>query len=117
MNYDVLISLLIVSAVLIAVVLSRRDARSQGAANPVGTAQLQKDVTSLQNKMGRLEVNIEDIRRDLDGAPTKADIARLEERIQGVAGHVENIDKAVVRMTDLLMKSGAVAEPRPSRRR
>lgn len=119
MNYDVLISLLIVAGVMVAVILSRRDAAANGRANPVGTANLQSDVNGLKNRMTRMEADIKNIQADLDAAPTKADIARLEERITGVAGHVESIDQAVVRIEQFLISGGPVAQaaaPRKSRR-
>lgn len=110
MNYDVLLSLAIVAAVLVAAVLARKDARSQGQANPIGTAALQADVTALSARVGRMETSIDEIRKDLDGAPTKADIARLEERIAGVSGHAENIDAATVRIEQLLMGNSPVGQ-------
>lgn len=120
MNYDVLISLLIVAFVLAAAILSRRDARAQGQANPVGTGTLQADVNGLKNRMTRMEADIKNIQNDLDHAPTKADIARLEERIAGVAGHTESIDQATVRIEQFLIQGGpvaAAAAPRTPRRR
>lgn len=119
-NFDVLISLLIVALVLGSFILSRRDAAAQGRANPVGTANLQTDVNGLKNRMTRMEADIKNIQADLDMAPTKADIAKLEERIAGVAGHVESIDQAVVRIEQFLIQGGPVAQaaaPRTTRRR
>ncbi|MFN3749247.1 MAG: hypothetical protein ACK4SJ_11230 [Sphingorhabdus sp.] len=117
MNYDVLLSLAIVAAVLVAAVLTRKDAREQGRANPVGTAAIQADVTMLSARVGRMETSIEEIRKDLDGAPTKADIANLggdikalTEKISGVGGHVESVDAAVGRIEDLLLGNSPVAQ-------
>lgn len=105
MNYDVLISLLIVAGVMLAVIVSRRDATAQGRANPVGTANLQTDVSGLKTRMARMEADIKNIQNDLDHAPTKADIEvlrglimTLAERTSGIGGHVESVDQAVVRI-------------------
>ena len=120
MSTDLLYSIVIISAVLVAVILSRADARKAGQANPVGTGKLQADVESLKNKMGRMETDIKNIRHDLDAAPDKADIARLEERIAGVSGHVESIDNAVVRIENILLTgahAAVAAAAKPSRRR
>lgn len=114
---NLIISLLILTALAVAVWIGRKD----GRANPVSTSKIEGDVKKLSNsltekvgslsaRVGKIETSIEDIRRDLDGAPTKADIARLEERIAGVAGHVESTDQAVVRIEQFLLTGGAVAQ-------
>lgn len=112
---DILISLVILAALGAAVAL----ARSQGAANPVGTAKLQTDMTALSARVGKIESTMKGIRGDLDRAPTKEDIARLEGQIQGAAskvdiarleGRIETVsatsmstDQAVIRIEKLLM--------------
>lgn len=96
---DVLISLLILAAIAIAAVLARR----QGAANPVGTAKLQADVTKLASRVGKIETSITAMRADLDAAPTKEDIARIEGQIGKVGAIGEKTDQAVVRIEQLLM--------------
>lgn len=112
---DVLISLIILAAVAAAVLLARR----QGAANPVGTAKLQRDMTALSGRVGKIESTMKGIRGDLDRAPTKEDIARLEGRIEAAAskvdiarleGRIETVttmskstDQAVIRIEKLLM--------------
>jgi outer membrane murein-binding lipoprotein Lpp len=104
MNNPELISLLIVAAVAL-VAWMQRGARQAGQDNPVGTAKLQTDVTSLAERFGKMEVKVEEIRRDVDAAPTKADFERLRgdikaltERTSGIQGHVESVDQAVVRI-------------------
>lgn len=117
MNPDVLISMLIVAAVLVSVFLARRDASQQARANPVGTAKLQVDVSDLKERFGKIETKVEEIRRDVDAAPTKADIAQLAEQIRGVAGHVESVDQAVVRIEQFLINGGPIAQSTASSRR
>lgn len=120
MNSDLIISILVLCAILAAILVTRADARKYGQQNPVGTGTLQADVASLKNKMGRMETDIQNIRHDLDAAPDKADIARLEERIAGVTGHVESIDNAVVRIENILLTgahAAVAAAAKPPRRR
>lgn len=126
---DVLVSLAIIAAVLITLIIGRRD----GRANPVNTRKLQSDMARLSSKVSEvtskveaLEGGVEEIREDMRQQPSKADIARLEERmkntaskadtarieesVRGVAGHVENVDNAVVRMENLLLGNSPVAQ-------
>ena len=100
MNIETLISVLILSVVFAAFIFSRRDARKAGAANPVGTAELQSDMAKVKDRLTKVEVTVKKIEEEIDGLPSKADIARLEERVAGVAGYVENIDNAVVRIEE-----------------
>jgi len=121
---NLMMSLVLIAALAAAAWFGRKD----GRANPVSTKKLEGDVKklaasvaekdgTLNARVSRIETAIEDIRRDLDGAPTKADIARLAERIAGVAGHVESTDQAVVRIEQFLMNGGAVAQAVQSRPR
>jgi outer membrane murein-binding lipoprotein Lpp len=122
MSNDVLISLLIVGAVLIGVILSRREARADGKENPVGTAKVQSDVTNLGARLGRLESAVQRIEKDIERAPSAADFEKLRGDIKahaaitdGVKGHVESVDHAVVRIEmklDGLMPSPPVRRTR-----
>lgn len=109
MSTDVILSLLIIGALVLTVVISNRNAKKDGQANPVGTARLQADMTKLGTRMTELEGNVKAIRHDLDQAPSRADFARLEERISGVVGHVESIDQGVVRIENILMTGAHAA--------
>lgn len=113
-DIDLILSLVIVGMLVLTVVISNKNARQHGQANPVGTAALQADVSSLKNKMGRMETDIKNIRRDIDHAPSQADFARLEERIEGVKEVVEakfdamsdtitSVGQATVRMNQYLL--------------
>lgn len=106
-----LISLLIVAGVAIAAWLANRaraaetTAREEGQANPVGTAKLQRDMTSLSSKVTVIETRLGEIEKDIAASPTKADIEvlrglimTLAERTSGIGGHVESVDAAVVRI-------------------
>ena len=73
-----LISLLIVAGVAIAAWLANRaraaetTAREEGQANPVGTAKLQRDMTSLSSKVTVIETRLGEIEKDIAASPTKA---------------------------------------------
>lgn len=96
---DILISI----AILILLAIAVWTARRSGAANPVPTGKLQRDVSELRTRMSKIEVSVAGIRSDLDGAPTKADIARMEGRVETVVALGEKTDQAVVRIEQLLM--------------
>ena len=125
---DFLIAALILSAVVVAILLGRRE----GQANPVGTGKLQSDVTALKASFGKMQTQLAAMRGDLDDAPTKADLEKLRgeivevrggvdvvtERIIGVHELGEKTDQAVVRIEMMLMGGavGALAAPRTPRK-
>lgn len=120
MNSDLILSLLVIAALVATVLISNRRAKQDGQSNPVGTARLQADMTKMGSRMTTLEGNVTAIRRELDQAPTAEDFGRLEERLSGVAGHVESIDQGVVRIENILMtgaQAAAAAATKPPRRR
>lgn len=96
---DVIISIIILAALAAAVLLARRE----GAQNPVGTGKLQRDVADLRSRVSVIETSVKAIRIDIDAAPTKADIARLEGHIETARALAEKTDQAVVRIEQLLM--------------
>ncbi len=99
MNLEILISAVILVAIGVAAWLGRK----QGEANPVNTARLQRDVTDLRARLGTIEASMSAMRADLDDAPTKADIAALQGKVETVAAVAEKTDQAVVRIEQLLM--------------
>ena len=102
-NQEIMFSLLIIIAVGLAAWLSRRE----GQRNPVGTANLQSDVTKLTLKVTRIEAKLDEVKKDVDTGPTAAQIATLFERIDGFANLVNSTDQAVIRIEAFLMKRGS----------
>ena len=101
LKLDILVSLALLAAVAWL-------ALRQGRANPVSTgklarrvhaldSRLSKNMDELSTRMSVVEVNTQQMRRDLDDAPTKADIARLEERMAGLALQMKQADEAASR--------------------
>lgn len=98
---DVLISL----AILVMLGLAIWQARRSGAANPVSTGKVQRDVTALRSRVAQMETSLKAIREDLDKAPTKTDIARLEGRIETMGALAEKTSKSVDRIVEILMEN------------
>lgn len=102
-NQEIMFSLLIIIAVGLAAWLSRRE----GQRNPVGTANLQIDVSNLKRSVTRIETKLDEVIKDVDAGPTAAQIATLVERIESVRTSVVSTDQAVVRIEEFLMKRGS----------
>ena len=102
LNQEVIVSLLILIAVGLAAWLSRRE----GQRNPVGTANLQIDVSNLKLSVTRIETKLDEVIKDVDGGPTAAQIATLVERIESVRTSVISADLGVVRIEQMLMARG-----------
>lgn len=112
-DWQTLLALAVISLMLLGVF---RGGRSEGRESPIGTARLQRDLTELRSRFATIETKVEEIRRDVDAAPTKADIAGLTEQIKGVSGHIESVDNAVVRIENILMNGAAQAVAAPAKR-
>lgn len=110
---DVLISLLILSAVAIAVFIGRRG----GAQNPVGTGKLQRDISSLNTRVTSLDTSLKGvvnkvakIEEDMEHLPSAADlkvlstdIAAVRRELGLVANAGDRTEQAVVRIEQLLL--------------
>jgi hypothetical protein len=121
MNFD---WQMLLAAVLIGLMVIKvfRDGQAEGQHNPIGTAKVQSDVTDLGARLGRVESAVARIEKDVEKAPSAADFERLRGDIkahaaitEGVKGHVESVDSAVVRIE--MMLNNLTPAPRPSSRR
>lgn len=106
MNSDHILSIVILLAIAAAVWIGRR----QGAANPVGTAKLQHDVTALKSRMDSVSKDVAAIRKEVDAAPSTKDLEVLRTDIAGVRREMSLIkemsdrtDQGVVRIERILM--------------
>lgn len=121
MNFDW--QTLMAVAVLGLMVLSVfRGGQKRGEDNSVGTTRLQTDMTKMAGRVDKIELRLDGIQHDLDGAPTKADLERLagdvrtlSATMEGVRGHVESVDSAVVRIE--MMLASLSPQPRTTRSR
>lgn len=69
-------------------------------------SRIEGEVRKLNSLHGKLEGRITAIERQVAELPTKADIARLEERVAGVGRGVENVDEAVLRLEGYFLRRG-----------
>ncbi len=117
--YEVAISLLIIASIAAVFVITRRDAAREARENPVSTKQLDSDISTLKGDVRVLRKDVDRMCEEMKEAPTKADIAKLEERIAGIGGHIQNVDEAVVRIEHILLTgayAAAMAPAQPVRR-
>jgi len=103
---DVLISIAILAMLALAIWTARRS----GAANPVGTGRLQRDVSVLRGDVRKAQSDIAEIRKDLDAAPSladlevlKTDIAASRREMELIGKAADRTEQAVVRIEQLLM--------------
>jgi peptidoglycan hydrolase CwlO-like protein len=112
--YELGISLLIIVLMVAGVIFTRRDAAANARENPVSTKQLNSDISSLQRDVKVLRNDVDRICEEMKEAPTKADIAKLEERIAGIGGHIESVDAAVIRIENILLTGAYAAATAPA---
>lgn len=106
MTPDMLVSLTILLVVSLAVYVGRRS----GAANPVGTGALQRDVSALKGEVSAMQTALKGIGDDLERMPKPADLKVVQTDIAAVRREIEMViksgdrtEQAVVRIEQLLL--------------
>lgn len=83
-----------------------RKSKEAGEANPINTKQLSADVHRVDKRLKSVEVEVQHVKDELDGAATKQDIERVEQRIKGDRELAQTTAAGVRRIEDFLIQKG-----------
>lgn len=77
-----------------------------GRANPENTGTISKDVSALKSDVRKLESDVEAMRKSVGDMATKADLARIETKLDGSRELINVTAAGVRRLEDFFLEKG-----------
>lgn len=95
MSMDLFLSLIIIGALVLTVIITNRNAKADGQANPVNTGPLKTQIEGLDKRMGTMETKMTRMDSDIKDLPTSADIEKLSGEVRLIDHNVANIKQGM----------------------